>query len=123
MRLPIQILFRNVRKSNNAETLIRERVSRLEKLCDNITRCSIAVEKPNHTVKAGNPYRVRIDLTVSPGHEIVVSKEQGQNDGDDPLFAVIREAFDATKKRLEKLVHVKRRNVKAHYQKRGNAED
>lgn len=113
MQIPLEVSFRNVDKTPHLETLIREKVSTLEKFCGNLTSCSIAVERPNSSVRIGNPYRVRIDITV-PGHEIVVSKEQGQNEKSDPIPAVIREAFEAAKKQLNKLMRVQRNDIKTH---------
>lgn len=113
MQIPLEVSFRNVTKTRHLEDLIQEKVSALEKFCDKITRCSIAIEKPNATVKNGNPFRVRIDITI-PGHEVVVSKEQGNNDKDDPIPAVIRDAFEAAKKQLTKVMHVQRSEIKSH---------
>lgn len=113
MQLPLELSFRNVEKTSHLENLIKEKVNALEKFCGTLTSCRVAVEKPNTTVRNGNPYRVRIDITV-PGHEVVVSKEQGQNEKSDQIPSVIREAFEAAKKQLRKLIRVQRNEIKVH---------
>ncbi|MGE5859746.1 MAG: cold-shock protein, partial [Ignavibacteria bacterium] len=49
-----------------------------------------------------------------PGHEIVISKEPGNNDMHDSLPTVIRDAFDVARKQLQKLVSLQRKEVKSH---------
>jgi cold shock CspA family protein/ribosome-associated translation inhibitor RaiA len=114
MQVPLEIFYKDINKTDSLDELINEKISRLEKMCNHITSCSIAIEKPNATIRQGNPYRVRITLKVPPGHEIAVSKEPGDNDKDDPLPAVIRNAFIAMEKQLKKLVQLQRDEVKKH---------
>ena len=116
MQVPLEISFRDVPKSEAIKDLIREKVDKLERLCDHITSCRVAVEKPHSTVRTGNPYRVRLDLTIPPGHSVVITKEPGNSEMHESLEAVIREAFDAAKKRIQKLVQIQRRDVKEHPQ-------
>jgi len=74
MQLPIEISYRGVEKTDEIDTLIRTKAERLDRFCDHISRCDVAVERPNHAQQSGNPFRVRVDLTVPPGHELVVEK-------------------------------------------------
>jgi hypothetical protein len=71
MKVGLEISYRDVEKSDAIETLIHEKVAKLEKLCDYISSCHIAVEKIHDRPSHGSPYRVRIDMTVPPGHELV----------------------------------------------------
>jgi cold shock CspA family protein len=114
MQVPLEIFYKDVNKTESLDMLIREKADKLEKICSNITSCSIAVEKPNATTRQRNPYRVRITLNVPPGHEIAVSKEPADNDKDSPLPTVIRNAFSAVEKQLRKLVQLQREEVKKH---------
>src|SRR5690606_18633381 len=101
-------------KSESLENLIRSKVSKLEKVCDHITSCRVAIEKPNTITRRRNPYRVRIDLTVPPGHNVVVSKEPSDNEKEDPLPTVVRDAFNAAQRRINKIVQLQRKDVKSH---------
>lgn len=85
------------------ENLIRQRAAALERVCDHISSCRVAVEKPLEFHKSGNPYRVRIDIRVPPKHELAISREPGEGDQRD-IQAVVRSAFDAARKRLKKIV-------------------
>jgi cold shock CspA family protein/ribosome-associated translation inhibitor RaiA len=114
MQIPLEISYRDVPKTEAVDNLIREKAKKLEQVCDHITGCRIAVERPHNNVKIGNEYRVRLDITVPPGHEIVVSKEPGKNDMHDSLTTVIRDAFDAASKQLQKISAIQRRETKSH---------
>jgi len=91
-----------------------DKAARLEKFCDHINRCDVAIEQPNHTHHKGNQYRVRIDVTVSRGHELVADEKQKDNGTHDPLNKVIHDAFKTMERQLRHLVDVQRREVKTH---------
>jgi cold shock CspA family protein len=114
MQIPLEISFRDVPKSEAIENLIRDKVKKLEQVCDHITSCRVAIEKPHNYVKTGSQYRIRLDITVPPGHKVVVNKEPGKNDMHDSLTTVIRDAFNAARKILQKLSEIQRRETKAH---------
>jgi cold shock CspA family protein len=114
MQIPLEISYRDVRKSEAIENLIREKAAKLELICDYITSCRIAVERPHSFVKKGNSFRFRIDITVPPGHEVVVTREPGDSDKHDKLPKIIRDAFNAARKQLQELVRKQRKEVKTH---------
>jgi cold shock CspA family protein/ribosome-associated translation inhibitor RaiA len=114
MQVPLNVTFRNVRKNNTIEDLIQKQAAKLERVCDHIVSCRIAVEQPQEHQKSGNPFRVRIDVTVPPEHELVVIREAGEGDLHEQLPTVIRDAFGAMRRQLRKLVEKQRRDVKAH---------
>lgn len=116
MELPIlQLSFRDIPPSRQPEIeeRVRARAEKLERFCDHIMSCRVAIECPHRTEAAGNPYRVRIDLTVPPGHELVVSKEPADNDGHDILL-MVNGAFEAAERQLKALVEKQRGEVKTH---------
>jgi cold shock CspA family protein len=106
--------FRNVRKDPAIEDLIYKQAAKLERICDYIVSCRVAVEKPQAHQRSGNPFRVRIDLTVPPDHELVVIRDSSEGDLHEELSTVIRDAFAAMRRQLRKLVEKQRRDVKAH---------
>src|SRR5207244_1149387 len=71
MQLPVNITYRGLDKSDKIDELVMTYAARLDKFCDHINRCDVAIEQPNHTHHKGNPYRCRIDVTVRPRHELV----------------------------------------------------
>ena len=109
MQLPVKITYRGIDKSEAIDQLILDKAARLEKFCDHINRCDVAIEQPNHAHKKGNPFRVRIDVTVPPGHELVAEEKQADNGAHEPLAKVVHDAFKTMERQLRHLVERQRR--------------
>ncbi|MGJ3247365.1 MAG: HPF/RaiA family ribosome-associated protein [Elainellaceae cyanobacterium] len=114
MNVPLEISYRHVDKTEALESLIREKVEKLESVCDHISSCRIAIEKPHDHPSSGTPYRVRIDLRVPPGHELAVDKSPDRGTQYEPLETLIREAFDAARRQLIELNERQHNEVKHH---------
>ncbi|MBW4648168.1 MAG: cold shock domain-containing protein [Kastovskya adunca ATA6-11-RM4] len=114
MKVPLEVSYRNVEKTNDLETLVREKVGKLEQVCDHISSCRVVVEKANERPKSGSPYRVSIDLTVPPSHELAAVENPGQGTQYVPLETVIRHAFDAARRQLVELSDRQNDAVKTH---------
>src|ERR671910_3719263 len=114
MQGPLNMTFRNVRKDPAIEDLIYKHAAKLERICDHIVSCRVAVEKPQEHQRSGNPFRVRIDLTVPPEHELVVIRDSSEGDLHEELSTVIRDGFGAMRRQASKLVEKQRRDVKTH---------
>ncbi len=108
MQLPVGISYRGVEKSDQLEELILSKAARLDRFCDHISRCDVVVEHPNHAQHSGNPFRVRIDVTVPPGHELVADEKQAVHEMHEPLSKVINDAFKAMERQLKTLVEKQR---------------
>jgi cold shock CspA family protein/ribosome-associated translation inhibitor RaiA len=115
MQVPIEANFRDLTESEarHAKTFIAEQVARLERMADDLISCRVAVSKPQQHQRTGNPYRVNIRLTLPPGHELVVSREPGDNDFHDQLATVLRDSFHAIERQLKDTVQRRRQEVKA----------
>ncbi len=109
MQLPINVTYRGLEKSDNIDNLVIEYAARLDKFCDHINRCDVAIEQPNHAHHKGNPFRVRIDVTVRPRHELVAEEQQVDNGTHEPLRKVIHDAFKTMERQLRHLVEKQRR--------------
>ena len=114
MQVPMEITFRNVVRTLPVETLIREKAGILERECSYLTSCHVVVEKPQEHQRSGNPFRVRIDVHVPPGHTVVVKRSSSNGDMHTPLTTVIRDAFKALRRQLRSLTELQRRDVKTH---------
>jgi cold shock CspA family protein/ribosome-associated translation inhibitor RaiA len=114
MEVPLTITFRNVRKDAAIEALIHKQAAKLERACDHIVSCRVAVEKPQEHQRRGNPFRLRIDVTVPPEHELVVVRNSSEGDLHQQLSTVIRNAFGAMRRQLRKLVEKQHGDVKTH---------
>jgi cold shock CspA family protein len=114
MKIPLEIAFKGIEHTDEIEALIWEEADKLERVCHYLSSCRVAVEKRQQHQEIGNPYRVRIDMTVPPGHELVVRREPSKGDMHDPLEIVIKHAFNSAARQLRKLVEQQRGEVKTH---------
>ena len=99
MKLPLEITFRNVVRTEAIEERIRSKAAKLDRLYDRITGCRVVVEANHNHHQKGNPYHVRIELSV-PGDEIVVSHEKPKPEHTD-LGVALRDSFNAAQRQLQ----------------------
>lgn len=114
MRVPVEVTYRNVRKSKKIETLIEEKADKLNEFHDGIVSCRISIEQEQESKKTGNPHHVRITIRVPPGQELVVNQKSSEEDPGEPLPAVINEAFKTMGRQLKKLNEKQRAKTKPH---------
>jgi ribosomal subunit interface protein len=100
MKLPLEITFRGVDRSEDLESRIRDKAAKLDRFCDNITGCRVVVEAPHNRHTKGNLFHVRIDLSV-PGNEIVVNREPHQHRDHEDVWIAVRDAFNAAQRQLQ----------------------
>jgi cold shock CspA family protein/ribosome-associated translation inhibitor RaiA len=115
MNIPLEVVFRGVERTSDINEIIEKRTEKLQHLCGHIISLRIAVEKPQLYQDRGNPYRIRLDLRVPPGHELVVRRESSQGDMHDSLPMMLRLAFDAAERQVRKLRAKQRYDVKRHF--------
>src|ERR1043166_1285841 len=93
MQFPVNITYRGLEKSDKIDNLVMSYAARLDKFCDHINRCDVAIEQPNKTHHKENPYRCRIKLTGRPRHKLFSDEEKMDNGPQEPLNKVIHDAF------------------------------
>lgn len=98
MKLPLEITFRNVQRTETLDERIRAKAAKLDQFYDRIMGCRVVVESPHRHQLKGNVYQVHIALTV-PGNEIAVSRQCSQKHED--LLVSIRDAFNAAQRQLQ----------------------
>jgi ribosomal subunit interface protein len=113
MKVGLEVSYRDVEKTDSIESLINEKVARLEKFCDYISSCHIAVEKIHDQPSHGSPYRVRIDMTVPPGHELVADSNPSEQNQYVALDTVIRDAFSMAERQVKELARKQRESDRA----------
>lgn len=114
MQVPLEIIYRDVEKTDAIESLVREKAAKLEQICDYIISCRIAIERPHKHKQSGKPFRVRIDLTVPHDHVLIVERLSANGNRQEPLQAAIRNAFEAMRRQLQEVVEKQRGEIKAH---------
>lgn len=118
MQLPVNITYRGIDKSEAIDQLVLDKAARLEKFCDHINRCDVVIEQPNHAHHKGNPFRVRIDITVAGGHEVVADEKQTNNGTHESLAKAVHDAFKTMERELRRVVDKQRHDVKTHARSR-----
>ena len=113
MKLPLQIVFRNLDHSDAIEAKIRERAEKLEHFSKEIMSCRVVVEAHHKHHHKGNLYHVRVDVKV-PEAELVASRDPAKHQAHEDVYVAIRDAFDAIRRQLEDQQRRRRGRVKAH---------
>ena len=113
MKIPLEIVFRNMDRSEAIEARVRERAERLGRFSDRITRCRVAVEAPHRHQHHGKLYKVGIEISV-PGRQLVINHAGPAEQAHEDVYVAIRDAFAAATRRLEDHVRIRRGNVKTH---------
>jgi ribosome-associated translation inhibitor RaiA len=108
MKLPVQIVMRDIPHSDAVEADIRARVDKLDHFYPDIMGCRVVVELPGKHKHQGKQFTVRIDLTV-PGSEIIIDRDRNED-----VYVALRDSFDAAKRRLEDYARKQRGDVKTH---------
>ena len=108
MRLPVQITFHGMDRSDAVEAAVGQKVEHLEHLCPDITSCRIAIDLMQRRRTQGRPFGVRIDLTL-PKRGLVVSRVENED-----VYVALRDAFDDMKRQLEDAIRLRRGQAKQH---------
>lgn len=117
MQTQPQVSFDDVKLTDEVRDRVLETaldwIDQLERVHPRITGCHVVVAKPHRRHRVGGLYSVRVDVVVPEG-EIVVNREHHENRAHEDLFVAIRDAFDATRRRLEDHARRLRGSVKRH---------
>ncbi len=109
MKLPVQIVFRDLVPRPSLEDDIRRRADKLVQFAPNLMSCHVVVDATANQHHQGHRYFVRIDVRVL-GEEIFV----GDHHGNEDIAVAVRGAFDAMGRRLEDYMRRRRGQVKRH---------
>ncbi len=113
MRTALEITFRGLKKTPDMEKLIQEKTEKLEQVCRALVRCRVTVEVPQKHQQSGNPFRVRIQMTL-PEKELVVKRDSGKGEMHDQLPKVLRDAYAAARRALVNTEELHRGKNKVH---------
>lgn len=131
MGFPVQVTFRNMAHSEALDASVRERARELETYSRDLLGCRVVVSLPHRQHEHGNRCQVRVELTT-PGEPIIISHVASQHAAlqdihepahtkeseEDPVHryavAVIHEAFDTARRRVQDYARLRRGDVKRH---------
>lgn len=77
-QVPLQITFRHMPHSDAVETLVRDKVDKLEEFYPALISCRVVIEKEALHHQQGHHFNVRLDLHV-PGHEFATTREHHED--------------------------------------------
>lgn len=100
MKIKPEITYRHLEKTAAIQSLVEEKIAKLEKFCDYMNSCRVVIEKDNDHPSSGSPYRVSIDITIPHGRELAVVESPAVGKQYPPLKTVIRDAFEAARRQL-----------------------
>ena len=113
MQSQTRVTFRGVPHSDAVEENVLKKAEKLEKFYTQILVCRVIVEAAHNRHHKGNLYHLRIEISV-PEKNIVVSHENHAKHAHEDVYVVIRDAFDAARRRLEDYARIRRGDVKNH---------
>lgn len=111
MKVPLQITFRHVTRSDDVEARVRERATRLDRLYDQIMTGHVVIDLPQQRHRKGKIFQVEIDITV-PGRELVVNRDPQLNHAHEDVYVAIEDAFDVMERQLKEYARAVRGEVK-----------
>ncbi len=114
MQIPPEITYRDIDKTDKIDSLVHEKIAKLEQFCDYITSCRVVLEKAHKNPSSGSPYRVSIDITIPHGRELAVTHNPDEGKQYPPLEAVIRDAFEAARRQLVSITTEQKGDRKTH---------
>lgn len=96
-----QITFDGVLRSDAIEGYIRDEMENLSDVDGHVTSSTIVVTQPRPKHFSGDPYRLRVRLTVEGGPDINVNHDPGAGRRHDAMQIAVRDTFRIVRKRLE----------------------
>jgi len=110
MKLPLQIVFREIVPLPSLEPEIRRLAAKLDQWTPDVMSCHVAVESAANRRHQGHEYSVKVSVRV-PDAEIVASNHHADQD----IQRAVHGAFDAVGRQLEDTRAALAREVKQHH--------
>ena len=114
MQVPLELTFRGIENTGEIETLVRDKVDKLEEVTDRLTSCRVIVERAQDSQRSGNPYAMRVEIRVPGASEIIVKEKVDADSSRDPLPALVRQTFNAARRQLREAMDRQRGQQKLH---------
>jgi len=108
---PVTIQFRDIAESDFIWNAVLSHCEKLDRFYDRIVSCHVTIEAPHRRHNEGTIYHIKVHLNV-PGAGIYVNTEPELNRAHEDAYVAIRDAFDATQRKLEDFLRIQRGQVK-----------
>ena len=114
MQIAPEIIFHDVDRSEWVENYIVERLGRLEKFAEGITRCHVTLAQEGASHSKGNRYSVMVEVRLPPNQDLAAKKQKVVRDMNTQLPALINQAFGAIESQVKKAAQLRRAEMKTH---------
>jgi cold shock CspA family protein len=111
-RIVPEIIFHDVDRSDWVETYIADRLRKLERFAQGITRCHVALKQEQGSHRKGNVYSVTVEVRIPPQHDLAAAKQKEIVDMATQLPAVINAAFAAIERQVKRTAQLRRNGQK-----------
>ena len=101
MNTPLEIHFHGIDKSEAVEQRVREKVAKLAKHFERMTRCRVVLEAPHRSPQKPKVYQIKIEIGVPGRRPIVVSHEREGPHASEELGLALRDAFEAALRKVD----------------------
>ena len=98
MQSALQIMSDDMPHSAAFDTRIREKVTKLERICPRLTACRVAVTAPYPNQQNRRRFTVRLNI-MFPGGEVVVTRDHHED-----VNVLLRDAFVTVRRELDRCV-------------------
>lgn len=114
MRIPLEISFHGLSRSESLEELIRKDAAKLERVCDDLISCRVGIKLNQKSQNTANHFKIRIEMRFPPNKSVVVTHKSGIKEKADDLPAAAKNAFKSAHRRLKKMVEKQQGEIKSH---------
>lgn len=101
METPVAVTFRNTEAQPDIEKLVQREATKLERYGRRLVSCRVAIEEPQRHQRAGNRYRVRLEIGAGLSRPIVVTREPGGAEMHRDLRTIVLDGFRAARRQLQ----------------------
>jgi cold shock CspA family protein/ribosome-associated translation inhibitor RaiA len=112
MEIAPEIIFHDVDRTDWVEAYVIERLRRLERFADGITRCRVSLTQEVASHTKGNRYSVMVEVRLPPNHDLAAKKQKVVHDMTTQLPALINQAFSAVESQVKKTAQLRRGELK-----------
>ncbi|MGE3064705.1 MAG: HPF/RaiA family ribosome-associated protein [Hyphomicrobiaceae bacterium] len=103
MDMPVEIHFHGISKSDAIEDRVREKVAKLARHFERMSRCRVVLEAPHRNPQKAKVYLVKIEIGIPSQQPVVITHEREGANATEELGLAIRDAFEAAKRRVDEI--------------------
>lgn len=125
MQKPLELVLKNFEDKNGAVTqVVYEKLAKLEQVCPKLTSCHVVIEQFQNPKHRHHSYNIHIVVTFPPHHEVVIMRKPEKGAVQDALLTTqVRDAFIATRRKVQEILDKQQGRIKSHENAAGLADE